>query len=200
MLIKDEATQAKHAALDPKFQQHLENDQRLKEYIAQCDWIDEFRPDDPERQRGKMKTRLEVENMIKALVPGELRFMVNPKNVSKCSVAKVFPDGEVRTICCYENGWMPEWSIMKPLYEWVPDSNVQVITKQMVEEQGEWAGFKQVPTMVIEWIRGWRSILITLVNEGYVSGEKVNRLYPVEKADRVNWAAKTMSQSVTPIY
>lgn len=156
----------------------------LKEQNADSVFVEEeyISPANSERQLGKVMNTLDFEKKIKSLVPN-LHFETNPHN-QVMKALYILRNGAKHYLGAYHAGFMPEHSIVKikeelqwdpeatktplnradlPKSEWVPG-------KGLVWEEGVVRpGWKKVKKPAGELKRGWRTILIKLVNENLLS-------------------------------
>lgn len=198
MLIKTEEVQQKHAQLDPAAEQRW----RTREYLlAQIKKAEEFQRlsiTDPERQRGRYMFPVDLEAAItKLLGPDKAHFLVNPRDPSKKALYILMPDGNHWYLCAYENGMMPEYSVMEYKTEWIPDPDVDELVPSELKNKGENAAMMERQVPARELSRGWRTVFVTLILKGLVSPEAVERL--VGGSDRAAWNARTKGNVVSPI-
>jgi hypothetical protein len=72
-----------------------------------------------------------------------------------------------------------------------------MLTPDMVKRDGKWAGFKKIKRRGPEAIRGWRTVLILLLNESIKEDSPLRGIINIDMIERAfgaaqnaNWAAK----------
>lgn len=96
------------------------------------------------------------------------------------------PDGELRRIAAMEGPVMPEWSQLAPHYE----QTMEIVDHLTDPEQGQW---RAEPTGIREAVRGWRQVLLRVLDQGLVSLEAADREFG--KGARRGWATHTGARS-----
>lgn len=159
-------------------------------------------PANADRQIGQKMFASELELRLKKLSPN-LLFEVNPFNATKKALYHVRRGEGKVFICAYENGVMPEHSIMKVKEELVRDLSVGVpgaplnrkdLPKHefvpgngfVFDDTVAPLGFKKVLIPWGEYIRGWRTVTIRLVEQKIVTPTQVENIFGAD--NRPEWA------------
>lgn len=197
MLIKTEEVQAKHARRDPAEEQRWRTKQYLLAQIKKAEEFQRLAVTDPERQKGRYLFPYQLEGYLTKLFGDKVHFLVNPHNPSKKALYLKMQDGNHWYICSYENGLMPEYSVMEYKTEWIPDPDADIITETNLRQHGENAVMleRQVPSR--ELSRGWRTVFVTLILKELVSPEAVERL--VGGSERPSWNARTKGSATSAV-
>lgn len=163
-------------------------------------------PYDEVKQLGKVLTSSELENNLKKINP-YLIFEYNPYDRTKKAIYFI-RNNKKDFICAYENGFIPEHSVMKYKTEDVWDHTVDLLTskdlpkselvedktsplgcKLVFDESKPRPGWKRVQIPWGELKRGWRTVLLKLLQNNLIT------LYDAELTfgtdDRITWAART---------
>jgi len=141
---------------------------------------------DPEKRLGKPLSTEKLEAKLKKVNP-KLAFEFNQFNSTKKAVYLVDSRGK-RFICAYENMVMPERSIMKVREIEVPENVEHIDRKDLgpvelipgrgfVPKNGVNPYIRKVRTPWGEHIRGWRTVLIKLVQEGVATPTQIERAF-----------------------
>jgi len=143
-------------------------------------------PGNWEKQKGQELTTEKFEQKLLKIFPGA-RFATFPKNPSKRCVYRILPDGSAEFLCSYENGKMTEHSVLYIKEEDVLDINpTKTDALTHIDRQdlphAEWdgtqwnfdrskplPGSKRVTTATREVSRGWRTVLIKLLQAGVIT-------------------------------
>lgn len=168
----------------------------------------EISPANSERQLGRYMTSAEFEQRLKKKFPN-LHFEVNPFNPTKKALYVIDRRGKTY-ICSYENGFMPEHSIMKIKEIEVPDLDIlrqkdpvrhglgHIERKDLPKSEfdpkqgfiavstGLKPGFKKVAVPWGEVVRGWRTVLVKLVLANVTTPAEVEAIFGA--ANRREWA------------
>ena len=171
-------------------------------------WIDsEENPTDILKRLGTPMTHLELEARLKKLT-GELHFEDHPDNwrrkalpgtwlsgslplsytTPKRVAYRVLPDGSRQYLFAYEAGIMPEYSILRriSLDRW--DGKTTHIDRKDLGRDLK-PGTKRLDLPWREEVRGWRTVLVRLIQCGILTVEQVERTFGSGKT--ASWAAKT---------
>lgn len=186
MLIRDQAVIRRHELIDPLVKHQNDVNEWCAAQLSQgrvlADWNQS--PANILRQWGRPLHADMVETLMKKLAPN-LVFIV-PAPPRKREMNLRLPDGTLRFIALYENGWMPEYSIFNVKDEWVPVPGVKHITRRDHELTDGHAGMKKVTIPYNEAFRGWRTLFVKLVAAKLATPNQVERL--VGTSDRPGWA------------
>jgi hypothetical protein len=160
----------------------------------------ETSPANLERQLGKRLTPAAFEAQLDRLNLG-LIYEVNPSNATKKAIYQLRPDGR-HYICTYENTLMPEHSIrqlkedmvrdydavdfIKPKIDRVDLPKSEVRDGELKFEGGVPFGMKMVLVPWRELIRGWRTVLVRLVQEKVTSPAAIEAVFGSD--NRPEWA------------
>lgn len=185
---------------------------QLKQWIAEQNaaqvYIDDADSDPTlvHRQIGKPMSPKELEMKLSKLCPNLVyKFLPDPNKPLETprmkAIYQLFPDGHEERIMLYHNAPMPEHSIMSRGTEDVPDMTVTKIDrkdlpksefngKEMVfDESAPKPGFKRVTKPARELFRGWRTILLRLVMDGFLTVSQAEGEFGAD--NRREWAGKT---------
>jgi hypothetical protein len=180
--------------------------------------LDERNVTNAEYQIGKgMQSDLFVKRLRK-LNPS-LEFFVYPLNRTKQACAIKEQDGNYRFIIALENGFTPERSIMEKRVELIDDFSVGTPGNPVVERAdvmaqahwvpannafgGSWAfedktkglGWKAVEIPGKEITRGWRTVLLRLIEGGYLTVTAVEKEFGADNTPA--WQGHTGKALVT---
>ncbi len=164
-----------------------------------------------ERQLGKVMPSPEMEKRLEKLSTS-LVFEHNPFNRSKKAVY-VVRRGEGKVyICAYENGIMPEHSVMRVKEEITRDYDAvgvgptgrkldrkdlpkytEVDGKITFEEEELLPGFKKTLIPYGEYKRGWRTVLVKLVEAKVLTPTQVESIFGAD--NRPEWASHMGKQA-----
>ena len=152
-------------------------------------------PTSKERQKGKGLMVVELHRRLKKLVPS-LYVYRHSTILDKC----VFwiGDGLAREqVCPGEWPWMPEWSVLETVMQQLPAHSPEfVFTKEGYKVEHFRPG---IPTMVEtpvsfrEVERGWRTVLMRLIINKYLTLDAAEREFGV--GNRAAWAATLKAYS-----
>ena len=162
-------------------------------------------PTNDEKQLGKPISSVTFENILRTVLPLNIAFIDNPWIPDKKAIVRV-KGTEFETICPYERGLMPEHSVMQLVTKEIPDSEVLGRRKAMNRKDlGKYEyvpgqgfvfddttvrpGFKRIKQVGRELKRGWRTVLLRLIQEGLISLYDVERLFGSK--DHPSWAQNT---------
>ena len=164
-------------------------------------------PANADRQIGQPMFANDLEVRLKKLNPN-LYFESNPFNKSKKACYLLQPGAGKVFVCAYENGVMPEHSIMKVKEEEVWDvDQVHLNRKDMPKHEfvpgvgyqfdptAARPGFKKVKLPWGELTRGWRTVLLKIVISGLATITDVERIFGTD--NRPEWAGHTGKKPVT---
>lgn len=191
--------------------------QRLRDWVSQqysyTLYLDnnDLSPANAERQMGRAMTSADLEVRLKKLVPN-LHFERNPANATKKAVYLIHPSGKKEFICAYENGFMPEHSVMRTKEEDLPDPSYpapgimhhverkdlprhEFVPGEGYKFDGVQPGFKRLRMVWGEAKRGWRTVLIKLVLRGLTTPAAVEAIFGSD--DRPEWAGHMGKRPVT---
>lgn len=196
------------------------HEQQVRDWVAEqqnnvvvVDSLD-LSPANSERQIGKAMFAPALEQGLRRL-NANLHFEINPWNTSKKALYHT-PAGSQKTfICAYENGVMPEHSIMSVKEQEQPDSEFffrglkqskgkfeinradlpkhRVVNEGTPQQEVLWEddktpGFRKTPILWHEAIRGWRTVLIKLVQNRLATPAEVEHIFGAD--NRPEWASK----------
>lgn len=158
-------------------------------------------PANAERQVGQAMFANKMEERLKRL-NANLLFEVNPFNSGKKALYHI-QSGQKIFICAYENGVMPEHSIMsvkeqEDIHTDFVGAKRHINRKDLpgykisdgdvTWEGGVTPGFHKRQVIWHEAIRGWRTVLIKLVQHKLASPAQVEALFGID--GRPEWASK----------
>lgn len=164
---------------------------------------------DAERQIGKSLTSAQFEAKLRPYLPSNVVFIDNPRLASKRAVVFLAPgtmDG-FTTICPYEKGLMPEHSIFAEKEEIIRDFSQTHLDRADFpkHEYVPGIGFTYEPGALkpgekriqIAWHevkRGWRTVLLRLIQANLLSAATAERLFGAD--NRPQWANHTGKQRI----
>lgn len=164
-------------------------------------------PANSDRQLGRPMFANELEVRLKKLSSNFLA-ETNPFNASKKALYYAYPGKGKVFVCAYENGVMPEHSIMKVKEEEVWDvEQTHIDRKDLPKHEYQRGvgfrfdptaprpGFKKVKLPWGEQKRGWRTVLLKIVIGGLATITDVERIFGTD--DRAEWAGHTGKKPVT---
>lgn len=209
MLIIDEEKGRKHRLLK---QQEAER-QRLAEWVKEQEanqiWLrDDNNPTNVMRQMGFPLTAAQFESKLKRILPN-MHTEFNFFRPDKKALYVIDRRGK-NYVCPYESGLMPEHSILAqkteeiwdgttfhinrkdmPRAEWIPGKGF------IFDERDQRPGVKKIQVPWHEVQRGWRTVLIYLVKQGFLSPAQVEKEFGTK--DRIEWAQNMgRREHVTP--
>lgn len=176
------------------------------------------------QQMGRELSSEELERRLSKLNKN-LRFETNWRNHTKKALYRIQNiNGELQKefLCAYENGVMPERSVMKqvlkevmdpeflggrqtiarsdlPKYEVVPDEKSPLGQDIVFDPDAKRPGMKYEVQGHGEAIRGWRTVLLALVNTKAITVNQAEREFGSD--NRPEWAYKTGKQKeAVPIW
>lgn len=206
---------------DRKLQQQERTRLWIEQQMRNCPVVsaDGVSLKDPAQQMGRPLTPAQLEEKLRKIVAG-LVFVHHPHNKTKKALFLQAPEG-LEFICAYENDLMPEHSLMRTLVHEYPDP--ALFTGQRTIERNELPDYEKVedkespvgysykfdpdaprPGMVYvekgfgEEKRGWRTVLLRLVQRGLLSVEAAEREFGAD--DRPEWAKNTGKQDALPTW
>lgn len=153
-------------------------------------------PSNYEKQLGRGLHSHEFENILLTISPNFV-FANHPTKTSKKAIYHL-RNGKKHYVCPYENGFMPEHSVLRRAEERVLDLSVGVPGAPPIQRcdlpRHEWVpgegyvwdktqtqpGFKNIEIMYGEHFRGWRTILIRLVQSRSITPEQAERAFGVD--------------------
>lgn len=207
--VHDSATALRNEIISPQERHLAEVTQMLKEEQRNCIYAEDgdLNPANPEYQLGKSLTDTELETKLRPLLPANCIFIDNPRDATKKAIVRQRPDGTLETICSYERGVMPEHSIMRiqvedvkdpgtrhidradlPKYEYVPGSGIVWM------DDSPKPGYVRVKKLWGEKTRGWRTVLIRLIQSRLLTLSDAERVFGADI--RPQWAAGTGKQEL----
>jgi len=143
----------------------------------------------PERQAGQRLTstefmrRLRLLNPLLVMDPHPNRHY--PLHKDKSIISLLLPDGKKEFLLACEGDYMPEWSVM----------STTSVKAPVHKPQGPWAPVR-IPYREVK--RGWRTVLIRLLQKGLVTLDAVEKEFG--SGNRASWAALTgKSRQTLPI-
>lgn len=171
--------------------------ERVNQWIKQQEAMSVYIKDDElspclvSKQLGKKMSPRDFEIKLRKLNPS-LFSIVNPYN-SKKRMLYITENGKIRGVCPFENIDMPEHSIVAVKEERYPDPNLAldnegspIYDRTDANKDPENYGWM---TQLIPWheaFRGWRTVLIKLVQEGITTPSQVELIFG--SSDRTEWA------------
>lgn len=210
MLIKDEQKQAEHAiktAIESN-QSRLAawEDDSVRNAVYVTD--EEFNPGNPQLQMGRAMMPGELERKLTSINPNFI-YEVHARNKTKKSIYLPVA-GEKKHLVIYENSYMPEHSIMRlvkkdirdmsvnsldrkdlPKHEWSPERNEWVF-----DDSAPMPGMKRVLICDRELVRGWRTVLLRLIQNKYITISDAERVFGTCNDSR--WAYHTKGNLKSP--
>ena len=198
--------------------------QRILDYIkdeqSHVVYIEDkiLNPTDEKKQLGKPLNSDLLEQMLAPVLPSSVRFIDNSWRPGFRAAVRVLRQGDANhgafeTIVPYERGLMPEHSILELVEEEVPDPDVisrrkslnrkdlgkheYVRGKGFVFEEGGQIGYIKNKKLGHEVKRGWRTVLVRLVQAGFLSVADAERVFG--SSNSAGWAQHVKGhQAVTP--
>lgn len=195
MLVKDEVAQERHNQTAQQEAQQERMRRLMLAEVAQEDEVTQFDAGNAEKQKGRQLWPHQLEAMLKKIIPGEdrVRFHIHPQHPElKCIWIKG-PDGNHYYSGVYPNSLIPEHTIMEVVEERVADPDCTVIMADEAKRTQGWAGFKKVKKYRWPLVKGWRAVLLTLLWQGIVKLDDVERLFGY--TDSEVWAAKAKGRA-----
>lgn len=125
------------------------------------------------RQTGKGMELSKFAKKLKLVNP-DVVIEPNPSQPDYAAVYLLLPNGKKEYLMACDNHWMPEWSVMGTTKARVPDG------------AGQW---KWVAIPHREIMRGWRTVLLRLIQKGLIALEAVERIFGA--GDRESWKILT---------
>jgi hypothetical protein len=178
MLIKDSPVLERHSELDPLLEQQYKAANLLAERFVKGDLFNRNHGDIAHQMRsGLTATQLEAKIDKLAGGPGKFHYVHHPfKPELKCIYAAGRQDKPV----IYMAGLMPEYDVMEPVWEWVSDPDWGTKENPVTEADmdSENPGFVKKQQGEITLVRGWRTVLVRLAEEGWLPVEAVLREFP----------------------
>jgi hypothetical protein len=206
MLVNDSSLQAKHNTMTQAEQARDNVLSWVREHLKDSVYVADnaTSPTNVERQMGRALPVAEVERRLLKL-NSNFRFENHPHNKTKKVMYYVRPSGEKQMIMPYENGLIPEHSIMgavikETLEPTVAQSTFHIdrksLTKHEViphefDENGNlkklgdvvWddtvpiLGMKREKIPWCETVRGYRTMLVILVHAGYITTTQAEQAF-----------------------
>lgn len=136
---------------------------------------------DLNKQHGTAMTATQFMSKLRLLNP-DLICKPHPSQSGFCNLYLSFPQGLMHLMPMED--WMPEWSVM----------GTTEARKPVHRPDGFWA---PVETLGAEVKRGWRTVLIRLIEKGLIGLEATERLFG--PGNRRNWAALTGKTKAAPL-
>jgi len=205
MLIGDSSLQERHNTMTQAEEARANILTWVKDQLKDSVYVadDTVSPTNAERQMGRPLPAVEVERRLLKL-NHNLRFEHHPYNKTKKVMYYVRADGTKQTIMPYENGIIPEHSIMGAVIKETLDPAVaqnkfhidrgslpkHEIRPHEISEQGDvklgdviWddtvplLGMKREKIPWCERIRGYRTMLVILVHAGYITATQAEQAF-----------------------
>lgn len=194
MFIKDTDKIAAHLALSKKEQYYDKLRQWEEDKVNNAIYVtdEDLSPGNWEKQKGQELTTEKFEQKLLKIFP-TARFATFPRNTAKRCVYRILPDGTAEFLCAYENGRMTEHSVLLVKEEDILDINptktdaVTHIDRKDLP-RSEWDGTqwqfdkskplpgqKRVRTAAREVSRGWRTVLLKLLEHRVISMSAAER-------------------------
>lgn len=207
MLVIDEAKARKLKAQIAVEKQKADLQEWVKNQTANAIWLNnDQNPTNVMRQMGRPLTAAQFEAKLKRILPN-MHTEFNFFRPDKKALYVVDRRGK-NYVCPYESGLMSEHSILAQKDEEVWDGTTFHIDRRDMPK-GEWVpgegwqfdprdkrpGMKTVTQPWHEVMRGWRTVLIYLVKEGYLSPAIVEREF--DSDDRPEWAGQMGKRPIT---
>jgi hypothetical protein len=163
-------------------------------------------PTDSLKQMGHPYTSTEFETRLATILPSNCAFISNPWITDKKAVVRLKNFNEQETLCPYERGVIPEHSVMQLVTKEVPDNDIMSRRKSLnradlpkyeyVPGQGfvfddsvVRPGFKRIKQIGREIKRGWRTVLIRLIQQDIITLYDAERVFGSK--DHLSWAQHT---------
>lgn len=229
MLLKTEDTQIRHTALN-EAEAHREQVknfvlEELKDSVFLKD--EDVNPTNAEKQLGAALKAEEVERRLKLLCP-KLHFDVivdiNGIKTGKKMMEFLLPDGNKQKVMVYEDGLIPEHSVMQTVIKETLDPSVvggsgfhidrkdltkheirphEFDTEGRLTRMGDvtWddtvpqVGMQRTELPWVEKIRGWRTMLAILIHAKYITIAQAEAQFGV--SSRRSWAESTGRRTKT---
>ena len=173
---------------------------------------DQLNPTSWEQQVGKSLTHQQLEDKLRRVLPLNIKAvdvipLDKPLSPTHRKFVRELPDGTQENIVVYERGLMPEHSVFNIKTEIVRDPTVKHVDRkdlpkwEIVPGQGVVfdetvvkPGWKKVVRQWSEQKRGWRTVLIRLIQHRLLSLYDAERLFGSD--ERATWAANTGKQNI----
>lgn len=202
------------AKTTPEIQRELKNLKREKHEQELSDWIDHqsrhsyivehehTNPGNVDRQIGQPLTHTAFELRLGKILPPNVAIIENPHRKGFRAVVKILPDGTRETICPYKGGLIPEHSVLRVREEMVRDMSQKTIERKdlpkhevipgmgvVFDPGAPRPGWKKIYHLLGEdpdGHRGWRTILIRLVQAGILTPGQIESVFGSD--NRQTWA------------
>lgn len=183
--------------------QWCEDEERRCVAVEDSDMVN---PANYEQQLGRPMSSDELERRLAKLLPPNIRFIPNPWIHDKRAVVRLLPAGGFETICPYDAGFMPEHEVRKADVTWIRDRFQTHLERKdlpkhevvpgvgTVWESNDRPGWKKVVKLGHTLRRGWRTVLVRLVQSGLLTPTTAERAFGVD--DRVQWANAMGKRSI----
>lgn len=207
MLIVTEEVKNRHAALEPKERHKAQVKEYCDYHLSQALILADNNesPANAERQLGIPLFAATLETKLKQLIPN-LHFEYNGFNSRMKAMYLLVPGQEKEYLLAYHSTPMPEYSIFNYKEEEYWDGTEHISRKDFpkseLQANGKWEfdgprpGFKRIKRPWNEATRGWRTILIKLIQRGLVSPEIIERTF--KGSDRASWNAHLGKSVISP--
>ena len=150
--------------------------------------VDGFDPTREEHQMGKPLNWRTLVSSIQKLNP-DVMFEDSPSAPDK-TIALLYPlqvtnetggtELKKQFLCAFEKEMLPEYTVLRPVYEWAWDETARDFVKVL---------------KTTRFLRGWREVLVMLLNAGLVTQADVDLLFPVSRIRR-SWHELTRNRPV----
>lgn len=220
-LITNDAQKAKIAA---GLRAEMER-QRVLDYIKEEQshvvFIEDtlLNPTDEKKQMGRAMSSDQFERMLATVLPSQLTFIDNSWRPGFRAIVRILRRGDMNhgafeTVVPYEKGIMPEHSALQLVEDELPDPDVIQRKKSLnrkdlgkyeykpgegyVFEDGARTGYVKNKKLGHEVKRGWRTVLVRLVQAGYLSVSEAERLFGRDNSPSWQQHMGKTSQNLLP--
>ena len=182
-LLLDTPTQERHAQANRLFTTRQITAQAIadqKREVARTLPVDGFDPRNTMHQLGKAMSSTDLTAKLRGInstfvfVDSPDQSAINVMVISKQKNLTGGEDKKLRQVSSYKKGWMPEYSILHPVYETAyTETRDEVQTLKTVRET-----------------RGWRTVVVALLKEKLITGRQIiDTFYP--QYNRFSWNEQT---------
>ena len=191
MLTKDENVKKRLELGDALIEQKDRVDRAIEEATVDYTKLEKS-SEDPTNEERQVGQRLSTEAFIKRLksILPNIHWMINPHYSDKFGLFTGWGI-EARQIASGEYPWMPEWSVLEATHELLPTTSPEtVLTKEGYRREIFRPGIptmREVPSGLKEVKRGWRTILMRLILDKFITLEQAEQKFG--SGNRASWAS-----------